>query len=101
MNAMGRGSLWARFWERRERELWAKTRQPGLAGALDTPRPCQRFVHGFHLRGWVASDQPVVVAAYLNGSQVWEGEATDPRPDVGPDARQFSAFIVSTRRTPS
>lgn len=50
-----RQSLWDRIWQRRARQLWKKTERHGLSGALDEPRPGQRFVHGFKLRGWVAS----------------------------------------------
>lgn len=89
----GRRSLWQRFWERRARQLWKKTGRNGMAGALDVPRPGQHFVHGFQLRGWVASTGPVIVAAYLGGRKVWEGRPDAARADVGPTARQFSEFI--------
>lgn len=92
-----RRNLWDRLWERRERYLWRRTRQAGIAGALDTPRPGQRFVHGFQLKGWVDAPAPVLVAAFLDGRKVWEGSPGDDRNDVGPTARQFATFIPAGR----
>jgi ubiquinone/menaquinone biosynthesis C-methylase UbiE len=88
-----RRSLWDRYWARRERNLWKATARDGVAGAIDLPRPAQRFVHGFQLKGWVSANTDVLVAAYLSGKKVWEGGANSPRPDVGPTAKQFSTFV--------
>ena len=92
-----RQGLWDRIWQRRERQLWQKTARNGLTGALDEPRPGQRFVHGFRLRGWVASERPVLIAAYLAGHKVWESRATAPRNDVGPTAREFRTFVPAAQ----
>ena len=54
-------------------------------------------MHGFKLRGWVASEQPIVVAAYVSGRKVWEGRATAAPSDAGPTAREFSTFVPAAQ----
>ncbi len=91
-------SFWDRLWARHARHLWRRTGRSGISGAVDLPKPGQRFVHGFQLEGWVSgSPSGVVIAAYLQGRKVWEGRPEGDRPDVSPTARQFATFIPAAR----
>lgn len=91
--------VWLRAWGRRARQL--RRKRTDIDGAVDLPLPGQPFVHGFQAVGWaqVPGDAPVV-AVYVGGAKVWEGQADLPRADVGPRARGFSVILKASQLKP-
>jgi SAM-dependent methyltransferase len=100
MGAFGErtAAVWRRAWARHLRHLEAAD---GLAGALDAPRPFQRFARFIDVQGWACSvdGEPVTIVLEAGGREVAEIRANAPRPDVGRARPDLQGSATSGFRT--